>query len=90
MNQIAARKITAERLNHRCWGGRAKGGIQDLRITKDLQDAGWTVIRVREEPLDRLQPGDVPVRKGRYKETCNRVLLKITVTQSLQANALGE
>ena len=64
--------------------------IQDLRKTTDLQDAGWTVIRVREEPLDHLQPGDVLVRKGRYKETCNRVLLKMTATQNLQANALGK
>jgi hypothetical protein len=56
---------------------------QDAHKTRALQDSGWEVIRVREEPLGQLQPGDVVVRKGQLKEACNRLLLRLMEMHSL-------
>jgi hypothetical protein len=50
---------------------------KDAAKTQALLEAGWNVLRVREEPLGRILPSDVLVRKCQYKEICNRVLLAI-------------
>jgi hypothetical protein len=62
---------------------------RDLKKTRCLQEAGWKVIRVRENPLPQIQPGDVFVRKGQYKETCNRVLLRLQELQALETQAVS-
>lgn len=63
---------------------------RDAEKTRLMQDAGWEVIRVREEPLRRLQSGDVIVRKGQLKESCNRVLLRLMETHDIGARAVGQ
>jgi very-short-patch-repair endonuclease len=68
-----------------------RDGIErDSRKTEDLQDGGWRVIRVREEPLERLQPTDLICRKGRHKETSNRVLLRLQEMQAVQPQAVDQ
>jgi hypothetical protein len=62
---------------------------RDAEKTRLLQDTGWEVIRVREEPLGRLQSGDVIVRKGQLKESCNRVLLRLMETHDIGERAVG-
>ncbi len=61
---------------------------QDRTKTEALQDGGWKVVRVREEPLDRIFPSDVLVRKGQYKAICNRVLLHLQETQGVRLEGL--
>lgn len=48
----------------------------DHRKTQRLQDAGWTVIRLREEPLERLDELDVviPVTRVRDLRTIKEVV----------------
>jgi hypothetical protein len=36
----------------------------DIRKTKDLIDAGWRVIRVREQPLELLHASDISIQPG--------------------------
>ena len=63
---------------------------RDKRKTEGLQRAGWRVIRVREEPLTGLGPLDVSVEKGRYKEACNRVLLRIQEILEAEIDGLDD
>ena len=53
----------------------------DIRKTHMLQSAGWNVLRVREEPLERVQSGDlqcpVPVNTAAYKLQVDRVLIHL-------------
>jgi hypothetical protein len=58
--------------------------FEDTAKTHSLLQAGWNVLRVREEPLGRILPSDVLVRKGQYKEICNRVLLAIQDMHSVR------
>jgi len=60
----------------------------DARKTEALQDGGWNVLRVREEPLHRIHPSDVLVRKRHYKEMCNRVLLCVQEMQGARLEGL--
>jgi hypothetical protein len=59
---------------------------RDTTKTESLRRAGWTVIRVREEPLMPTSPCDVlmPFRQD-MKLTANDVLLKI---QELLGNSI--
>jgi len=50
---------------------------KDRTKTDALLAGGWRVLRVREQPLHQLRPSDIVVRKGQYKEMCNRVLLHL-------------
>ena len=51
---------------------------RDKLKTKKLRKAGWTVIRVREKPLNILsRKYNIHSSPGQYKETSNKVLLKI-------------
>ncbi|MGY1738367.1 zinc-ribbon domain-containing protein [Geodermatophilus sp. SYSU D00684] len=36
-------------------------GAHDVRKSADLRSAGWTVVRMREQPLPLLDPDDLPV-----------------------------
>ena len=52
--------------------------IKDKRKTENLTKAGWTVIRVREFPLDLLdKKNNVQSKAGEYKLTSNVVLKKL-------------
>ena len=52
--------------------------VRDTTKTEALHRAGWTVIRVREEPLKPTSPCDVPMAlRQDMKLTANDVLLKI-------------
>ncbi|MCY2987546.1 MAG: DUF559 domain-containing protein [Planctomycetota bacterium] len=57
------------------WHQEKIGG--DKRKTALLEDAGWRVIRVREEPLELLGANDVVAPQGDLKAVANMVLLKI-------------
>ena len=51
---------------------------RDKRKTKELQKAGWTVIRVREKPLKILsRKYNVPSISQDYKNNANKVLQKL-------------
>ena len=51
---------------------------RDKAKTKALEKAGWTVIRVREKPLNVLsRKYNVSSKTGEYKETANKVLKKL-------------
>ena len=43
---------------------------QDRSKTEVLENDGWKVLRVREEPLPRIHSSNILVRKGQYKEIC--------------------
>jgi len=49
------------------WHKSADALTQDKRKTKVLEEAGWTVLRVREEPLPKIGSLDIQVRKGQFK-----------------------
>jgi len=52
--------------------------IKDISKTVSLKKAGWSVIRVREHPLDILDSKfNVHSKSGEYKSTTNVVLKKI-------------
>jgi len=52
---------------------------RDKRKTKELQKAGWTVIRVREKPLKILsRKYNVLATSQEYKNNTNKVLKKIS------------
>ena len=52
---------------------------KDKRKTKELQKAGWTVIRVREKPLKILsRKYNVTANSQDYKNNTNKVLKKIS------------
>ena len=60
---------------------------QDIAKTQDLQDAGWSVIRIREGKLKKLNPvWDVHVSKYRYEE--DKVKVVLAHVKSLIANDL--
>jgi len=63
---------------------------KDAMKTAAILRAGWNVLRVREQPLDRIRPSDVIVRKGQYKEICNRVLLTLQTTQRIRLQGLDD
>ena len=52
---------------------------RDARKSGKLQDAGWTVIRVRDHDLEPIAPSDVPVdtRSMSHKEIANRTLERV-------------
>ena len=59
---------------------------RDTTKTEALYRAGWTVIRVREEPLKPTSPCDVPMAlRQDMKLTANDVLFKI---QELVGNSI--
>ena len=61
---------------------------RDTTKTEALHRAGWTVIRVREEPLKPTSPSDVPMAlRQDMKLTANDVLLKI---QELMGTSIRE
>jgi hypothetical protein len=62
---------------------------KDREKTDILLNSGWNVLRVREEPLHRIRPTDVLVRKGQHKEMCNRVLLALQQTHGVKLEGLG-
>lgn len=75
----------------------------DVRKTKDLEDAGWKVVRIREGKLQKLnETWDVHFNKCRYeddkvkivlchiKSLCDGGLLKTTATQSKRLARLVE
>jgi Protein of unknown function (DUF559) len=64
--------------------------LPDTRKTEALQNAGWNVIRIREDPLPLLQPINIPARKGKYKETCDRVLLRLQTMTNMPIDGLDE
>jgi hypothetical protein len=63
---------------------------RDDAKTQALVEEGWRVIRVREEPLELIQPGDILVRKGQLKETCNRVLLRLVEMALVEPHAVHQ
>jgi hypothetical protein len=64
---------------------------RDRIKTRRLLDAGWKVIRVREEPLKLVGPYDVkkPETTG-TKECANLVLLKVAEVLGLELPGLAE
>jgi len=51
---------------------------KDIAKTKVLQNAGWTVVRIREKPLKILNAKyNISSKPMDYKETANKVLKKI-------------
>jgi hypothetical protein len=51
---------------------------EDLEKTTSIQEAGWRVIRVREQPLDIISPLDVSVPLNlNMKPAADAVLMKI-------------
>lgn len=54
------------------WHGTKESEKRDRTKTRVLQDAGWTVVRVRESPLDLLGPVDlkIPVKQSTFKRAC--------------------
>jgi hypothetical protein len=61
---------------------------KDREKTDLLLNSGWNVLRVREEPLQRIRPTDILVRKGQHKEMCNRVLLALQQTHGVRLEGL--
>jgi hypothetical protein len=59
----------------------------DRDKTRALERAGWTVIRVREEPLSPLGPHDVVVPLGNLKEAANRLIEKVLTLARLSNDA---
>jgi hypothetical protein len=59
------------------WHKETDAEERDRRKTNALEADGWTVIRVREKPLSSIHDLSLIVEKGRHKEICNRVLLRI-------------
>ena len=52
--------------------------VKDISKTKDLVKHGWTVIRVREKPLNIISSKyNISANPMDYKETSNKVLKKI-------------
>jgi hypothetical protein len=62
----------------------------DAVKTRALAEQGWQVIRVREEPLEQVQPGDILIRKGQLKEACNRVLLRLVEMSAVEMSAVNQ
>jgi very-short-patch-repair endonuclease len=61
---------------------------RDLEKTRRLVEAGWTVIRIREEPLEIVSPHDVLVPIGSNTERiCGAAVL--AVSRMLQRNLDG-
>ena len=64
---------------------------QDTKKTQDLQDSGWTVIRVRED-LDKVTDNDVVVERHPHKNAkgvANLVLQKIEKVKNIKLENLG-
>lgn len=51
---------------------------RDRAKTKDLEAAGWTVIRLREAPLHALSENDAAFPACNVKEAANQALLRLT------------
>ena len=52
--------------------------IKDITKTKELEESGWRVIRVREHPLQLINKKlDIKTRPKQYKENANMVLKKL-------------
>jgi very-short-patch-repair endonuclease len=49
----------------------------DYRKTMILENAGWTVIRIREKPLPKIRDMDIIVIKNDIKQTANILLKRI-------------
>ncbi len=62
----------------------------DAVKTQALVEEGWRVIRVREEPLGLIQPGDILIRKGQLKEACNRVLLRLVDMATVEPHSVNQ
>ena len=63
----------------------------DQRKTRVIQDAGWKVIRIREEPLPLISSTDVSVPKNQDpKLTVNAVLRKIHEILGVQLEGLDD
>ena len=50
---------------------------KDKKKTRRLEAEGWTVVRAREHPLERLNDNDVVVPSAKYKTTADCVLRKL-------------
>jgi very-short-patch-repair endonuclease len=64
---------------------------QDTKKTQDLQDSGWTVIRVREN-LDKVTDNDVVIERHPHKNAksvANSVLQKIEKVKNIKLENLG-
>ncbi len=64
----------------------------DRKKTRQLEKAGWRVIRAREEPLQKLGQNDVVVPKAMedsWKEISNIVLLKIQEISGIKLAGLS-
>lgn len=62
----------------------------DRQKTNRLVEAGWRVIRVREEPLGPLFADDVVVPQRNRKIVANRVLRQIELVSGTEIDGLGE
>ncbi len=65
----------------------------DRKKTRQLEKAGWRVIRAREEPLQKLAQNDVIVPKAvekSWKQISNIVLLKIQEISDIKLAGLSD
>lgn len=59
------------------WHAGEKAHTRDVEKTQSLTQAGWTVVRAREAPLEPIGEHDVVVPIYDVKECANQVLLKL-------------
>jgi len=56
----------------------------DLAKTRELINAGWDVIRVREKPLKKITPNDIVFRANDIKQAADKVLSKLEASFNLE------
>ncbi len=57
---------------------------RDFKKSKNLLDAGWHVIRVRERPLKKITIDDIVFRFNDIKQAVNKLLYKIEASYNLE------
>ena len=64
---------------------------KDLNKTRQLEDAGWKVVRVRERPLESIHENDVMVASlASAKDVADLVLVKIVEVTGIEIPGLDE
>ena len=63
---------------------------RDKKKTKEIEEAGWTVVRIREKPLKKIHKNDLLVANhGDIKEITNEVLAHFTKLRLLSTRAVS-